>query len=357
MKLNLTDESLNKIKENQDTGSIADKFVDMVQKDINEMIQPVLFLKKAPVEGSVLHEIKSGEKEMLHTSPIAASATLMVNNIVSRCLKDEEFKNNIGPSSSCLSTIQKGIAVEEFTNYVIQNTNISFCAMIDNTGDLFRKMICNTRIKQIVYEDLIDNNSGLNYSYNIRGFISDFIHRRDANSFQKVFNVNTDNGTNEEIRKTFAALADHNEIIISQFCQLIFTKLCISCDKAISEILLGTRVSPNLKYMIDAGIEYFKLNTKAIPDIKYEVYYRLNTTLTYMLNRFMIAVVNPMVRNLIEYISYLSYYYFFGIISDEYYDNLYKKNNRNNIQNIQEVEVSQPVSPFPEFDPSDPMNY
>lgn len=342
----ISDKDLEKlIKDNNEENNLkemtTDKFVESVEKDINQMVQPILYMRKAPADNSIINNIKNGEANMLHTAPITSSARINLNNVVARATEDKKFIDQIGPSSSRLSFNQESIAIEEFINYTIQNTIIGFCAMIDNTGDKFRNMVNNTRIKQLVYEELVSKDS-----YSIRDFIINFIYNRHNNSFRNTFSINN----TAPLEETFDALIEHNNIIISQLDQLIFTKLCIGCDKSISEILLGLRVSPNLKYIVDAGIEYFKLDTKSIPDIKYEVYYRLNTTLVSMLNKFMVVVVHPMVDNLIRNISYFSYYYIFGTLSDDYYIKKYDNENAINTpksqDNIQEVEVYDQPFPF-----------
>ena len=307
-----------------------DRLYESINNDLEEMVQPVLLMKKALPEESI---IKDGNLEMLHTSPIISSSLLMLNNVTKR-LSDTEFTEGLGSSgASTLSYNQMEIATNEFTNYLIQNTLISFCNMLDNTGENFKSMVMNTRIKTMIAEEL--NREEYDVA-SIRGLVLRYVNRTCNNSYVSAFSNNDKflSENNQDIATVFNNLMEFNSQYASQLEQVIFFKLCRACDRAISEVLLGTRVSPNMKYVVDAGVKYFALNNFKNPvDARYEVYYRLNNTLVNMINKFMMAVVVPMCSLVINKLSYLSYYYIYEVI---YRENMEKEHQARKAKREQE---------------------
>ena len=306
-----------------------DDLIDLVGNDICSHIQPVLYMKKAIPDNSILK--KDNAPEMLHVSPIKSSALLTMENVTRR-LFCNEYTESFGTAAYALGNNQLNITVEEFTNYIVQNTLISFCAMIDNTGELFRAMVLNTRIKGIVQEELLDEE---NYVSSIKGFISRFLTRQGDCSFISTFDTTKDGFKPEDIDKDFNGLQNFNDNIVSQLDQLIYFKLCRACDRAISEILLGTRISPNQKYIVDAGIKYFGLKMDTSIDYRYEVYYRLNLELVNMLNKFMSAVIVPMSDLVVNRMAYLTYYYIYNTIARM---NTSKKHNNSNVIDVDQFD-------------------
>lgn len=311
----------NEADEKEIMANMNDKLCNCIRDDIGHMIQPILYMRKVP-DDSV---IKTKEDlQMLHTSPIIGTAEIMLNTVTSR-LSEDGFKESLGTSASSLGFNQTVITVNEFTNYIIQNVMISFCAMLDNAGETFKAMVLNTRIKAIVNEEL---NSDEMTSINT--LVYRFLSRTGENSYANTFDPSNDSIKSEkDMQIAFDNLIQYNSYIANQLNQLIYYKLCKACDKAISEILLGTRVSPNCKYIVDAGMKYFNLSYKDYNQNKYEVYYRLNTTLVDMLDKFMCAVVVPMNDLVVHKMSYITYSYMYEIIYRENFQKIREQNREN----------------------------
>ena len=350
MEYEISNEDVQKYNEADDEKMVADmndKLCNCIRNDIGQMIQPILYMRKVP-EDSV---IKTKEDlQMLHTSPIIGTAEVMLNTVTSR-LSEDGFKESLG-SNACrsLGFNQIDITVNEFTNYIIQNVMISFCSMLDNAGETFKAMVLNTRIKSIVNEELNSSNEMSSISLLLNRFLS----RTGENSYANTFDPSNENiKCEKDMQIAFNNLIEYNSHIANQLNQLIYYKLCKACDKAISEILLGTRVSPNCKYIVDAGMKYFNLSYKDYNQNKYEVYYRLNTTLVDMLDKFMCAVVVPMNDLVVNKMAYITYSYMYEIISRENFQKLREKNKENyKASRVYEIPVDDEI-PVHDCDPFD----
>ena len=311
-------EKNNEVVENENNGCLIKDYKDFsvqIMNDMDKYIQPVLYMKKAIPANSVINE-KNGT-EFLHVSPLVSSSSINICNTLAN-LQSTKFTDSFGVSPAySLGYNQANITSDEVVNYIVQNVTISFCNMIDNCGDLFKAMVLNTRIKSTVYEALVTS-ADFNEDISIRTFIHNFITRKGESSYAAVMSNDSFYNKDKSDQEIFAQFKRYQDTITSQLEQLIYFKLCKACDKAISEILLGIKISPNQKYVVDAGIKYFKLDSKNISnvDIRYEVYYRLNLELVDMLNKFMVAVVVPMSSNLIKHILYLMQFFVYDVIGD-----------------------------------------
>lgn len=322
MEYEISNEDVQKYNEADDEKNITDmndKLCNCIRNDICQMIQPILYMRKVP-DDSV---IKTKEDlQMLHTSPIIGTAEVMLNSVTSR-LSEDGFKESLGSSAcSSLGFNQIDITVNELTNYIIQNIMISFCSMLDNAGETFKAMVLNTRIKAIVNEELNSDEMP-----SISTLLYRFLSRTGENSYTNTFDPSNNNiKCEKDMQIAFNNLMEYNSHVANQLNQLIYYKLCKACDKAISEILLGTRVSPNCKYIVDAGMKYFNLSYKDYNQNKYEVYYRLNTTLVDMIDKFMCAVVVHMNDIVVNKMAYITYSYMYEIISRENFKDISREN-------------------------------
>ena len=273
----------------------------------NSLTQPILYLEKIPIADKITDIVKKNANCLLHTSPILSSIAMNAN-VVDR-LDCEEFVNNAGPMGMDLNLVNMRIITEQITNYVVQNTTIAFCNMLDYTGKYFRTLIDYLPLKAYVSNALLERET----PSSIYTFFSNIIRRFDHYTFDKAFDIANDNYDHDA-----GVLYTYYQECTSQLCSLIYTKLCEACDKAITEVLLGTRVSPNLKYVVEAGCTYFGIKNVSIIDAKNEVYFRLNTTLVNMIDKFMQVTVVPMSTAVCEQYLYQSFYYCYAMVENEY---------------------------------------
>ncbi len=279
--------------------------------------QPILYLKQVPNADKINDIIKENANILLHNAPIEAS-THINDSLFNKMIRneDEGLIDAITSQNNSLNYNQCYIAVREFCNYIIQNTIISFCTMLDFTGNMYKSIIDYLPIKTYVAESL---NNGDIYT-----IIDNFIFNNKQNSFDKLMNCTDD----ESFKYISERISSYNIIIISQMNQIIYTRLCEACNKALIEVLLGTRVSPNKSYVVDKACEYFNIKNNGIQTV-HEVYYRLNTDLVNKIDRLMEIVVCPMNYNTFNLKMFSNLFYIFRINTKKF-DNKYSIDSREN---------------------------
>ena len=292
---------------------VRNKLGEIIQ---NGFSQPIIYLKKSPSVDSIKQTIADNNNILLHNTPIAAS-----NAINGELMKQLFQANENGDRPELIDAARYGswtlnmnqikIAIEEFSNYIIQNTLIAFCSMMDYTGPIFRSIIDYLPIKQYVSDALNDGD--------ITHFLQQYMYDCGKNSFGCLFDLDR---TKEETYVADAArVKQYHTLMSTQLNQVIYTKICKACDKAITETLLGSRVSPNKTYIIDKGCKYYSLKETGI-ETAHEIYYKLNVDFVHLADKLMGMVVVPMCTNLFESDLFTSFFYIYqmGIGQDQSMD-------------------------------------
>lgn len=289
---------------------------DQIAKVFNgTFIQPVLYLKKAPSADDIKNIVDKADGHLLHNSPLLSNGS--INSAYVNIMTDEKSNNPIcdilvSDISFQLSAAQIDLTSKNIELYIVNNVLMSFCGMLDMTGHLFRKMIDYTAIKTYLQQELSDDE--------ILSFIRRILYSSNSYSFRKLFNVNNDITSAEDFYNAADKLRAMNLINSSQLSQILYRKLCAACDKAIQEILLGTRVSPNKHIVTENGMKYYGIKGDYHDVmISQQVYYRLNVDLVNMIDRFMSIVVVPMNNDLFETGIYASLYYVFDLFRKNHY--------------------------------------
>ena len=302
---------------------MEDNKKEEIMNQINEVFnstytQPVLYLKKAPACDDIKKVVENNDNRLLHNSPLLSNGSL--NSAYINICTGDNTNNNPIPSilesreTYNLSYKQIDLTAYNIELYVANNVIMSFCGMLDMTGIYFRKMIDYTPIRTYVQQELYDDNREI-----LRFFKKIFYHSSSI-SYKELFSVYNDIKTEEEFYESCNKVKAMNLIYSSQLSQIIYRKLCAACDKAIQEILLGTRVSPNKHFMTECGMKYYGIKGDYHdPMISQQVYYRLNVDLVNMIDRFMSAVVVPMDTDLFEIGIYASLYYVFELFRNNHH--------------------------------------
>lgn len=268
---------------------------------MNNFTQPILYLQKAP-NADIINEIIKNQ-QMLHTAPLEASKcinTFLAKKFIEEGKETPDLLSDVSTVYN-LDYNQTQIALDEFIMYSIHNTIIGFCTMLDYTGPIFKSIIDYIPIKKYVSDDLLGDTTS------IKRILNNFIFSRGKSSFSYIFN--TINPISEvDISNTY----NLGELFANQLSQALYTKICGACDRAITEVLLGTRTSPNKQYIYDSCCKYFGIKDKGISTV-HEAYYKLNTTLVNMIDKLMAVVVTPMCKRIFMGDTFLNMYYVFDM--------------------------------------------
>lgn len=264
-------------------------------------VQPILFIQNPSDTASNI--LKTSY--MLSTAPLVASQDLNISTL-KKIITDHEYANNIKSASWSLDQNQKNITKDEVTNYIIQSLIVSFCNMLDSTGNLFGSLIEYMPIKNYVVTELNDKNS----PDSIYQFISTYIYCQ----YQQDFGYSRCN--TEKIDQVL----QFNNLIVDQLCQLIYTKFCKAIDKAITEVLFGIRLTPNIDTIIEIGCKYFNISGKST-NIRNEIYIRLNAVFVHMLDMLMSKVYLPLINHLFNDVLVGSAYYLYEDLERKQFEN------------------------------------
>ncbi len=286
----------------------------------NGMIQPILYIERVDGkenEPKVANILK--KNDMLHTAPMNASHE--INGNLAEAVTYEPKHNEMFMFENIwkLERNQAEIYTQEATNYIIQHTFISFCAMLDNTGKNFRDIIDYLPIKRYVLEEL--NKSSRGSLSDINDLLYDFIADTSNNSFVAVYN-SVDTIDNIDVANS--KLQAYCYAASSQLAQLIYSKICAGCDKALTEYLLGVCNTPNIEFIIKAAYRYFNIKETEI-NARYEVYYRLNAALVHMIDILMKNFVTRMCDEFFIVNFFSSFNYIYAALNKQYIDRRNKK--------------------------------
>ena len=288
------------------------------------MVQPILYIRRVDGkdgEPKVAKILK--DNDMLHTAPM--NATHDINGCIAEAVTYDERSKEMFMFNNlwALSNNQNLIYAQEVTNYIVQNTFISFCALLDNTGRNFRDIVDYLPIKRYVLEELNKPTSfGPGNTSDIFELLYRFVSDSSDNSFVGVYNDanikdNDINAANNKLQAYCTATA-------SQLSQMINSKLCAGCDKALTEYLLGVSNTPNIEFIVKAAYRYFNIKETEI-NARYEAYYRLNTTLVHMIDTLMKNSVVHMCDEFFMYNFFASFNYIYTALDRQYYDRRNKK--------------------------------
>ncbi len=311
-------------------------------KEISDhgMVQPILYIRRVDGKEGMPKAAKLvSENDMLHTAPV--NATHGINVSIADAVRSNEnvYKSFMFDNLWKLANNQSQLYAEEVTNYVVQNTFISFCAMLDNTGRNFREIIDYLPIKRYVLEELNKNSSfGPGHTSDIFEIIYAFVSDYSKNSFVELFNSKTTN--DDEIQKENAKLQAYCVSSSAQLSQMIYSKICSGCDRALTEYLLDD--TPNIEYIVKAAFRYFNIKETEI-NARHEAYYRLNVTLVKMIDSLMKNCVCPMSDNFFTLNFFASFNYIFASLDRQYIDIRNKKyeEERKQLQENLNIEVTE----------------
>ena len=204
---------------------------------------------------------------------------------------------------------QRKITSEEFTNYIVQTIMTGFCSMIDYTGKIFNSMMSYIRVKNYVYDELTKSQAMCDIKSDIAMFMDRVMSDGcPDDNYKTLVNLNKDIDFND--KDLLVRIHDHYMLYGFQLKQLIFSKICRGCDKALSDVLLGIKISPNKGYLIENGCKYYNIKHNG-PDVNYQIYYYLNAELTNMNNRLMEAVVAPAIDKIFDTYLFNSLYFIY----------------------------------------------
>ena len=190
-----------------------------------------------------------GDASMLRISPIIFTSIgnnknyglidlpLQISQAVNFKVLDDEKRLELLTNRQ-LNTLKfesRDIASIEATNYIIQNSFMSFCSLIDQC-DLNQntKVLTYLPIKQMVYESLEKAYYSINN--NIESLIKTFAlsHESNFKDADDVQNATLDNVINYSL--------SIRDIIL----QYIVDAICIGTDKAVNDILMQVHTVPNI---------------------------------------------------------------------------------------------------------------
>lgn len=216
------------------------------KKNINEEETLSKLINDVPfIQPFIMGSDKPIDRDMLHSAPLNASAEFnryVMNN-------KEEFMKNVKNSAYMLSDNQKAITAKNYTEFLMRNTFINYCAMVDNFGYRLKKLISVVPLKETLYSYMFGERS-VEYASTLKNIVAGYIYGI-FNASGSVDFVSDDDEFVARARESRYA----TQVVSSQINQELFSIICHATDTAVSQVYDNVFGSPNYKHILDNAIE------------------------------------------------------------------------------------------------------